>query len=121
MDIQALGAWGELIGGVSGLVAALAVVGSLVFVGLQIKHSTDIARASARQAVTDSVVNYLMRGICDDVLSEAFRKNMAGESIDDPERFQINRFNRVQWRTLENVFYQYRQGLLDPDEWQSHR
>ena len=37
MDIQTLGAWGELLGGIGGLVAAIAVVGSLIFVGLQVK------------------------------------------------------------------------------------
>ncbi len=121
MDIQVLAAWGELIGGISGLVAAFAVVGSLLFVGLQIKHSTDVARATARQAVSDSVVTYGMRGICDDVLADAMRKNLDGEPIDDTERFQVNRLSMVQWRTMENIFYQYRQGLLEPDEWASHR
>ena len=47
MDIQTLGAWGEFIGGIGGMVAAVAVIASLVFVGMQI-------RASVRQASVDS-------------------------------------------------------------------
>ncbi|RLQ21792.1 hypothetical protein DWB85_10925 [Seongchinamella sediminis] len=47
MDIETLAAWGELIGGVGGMIAAVAVVASLLFVGIQI-------RASVRQANVDS-------------------------------------------------------------------
>lgn len=47
MDIQNLAAWGEFLGGIGGLIAAAAVVGSLTFVGLQL-------RASVRQSSVDS-------------------------------------------------------------------
>ena len=47
MDLQTLAALGEFIGGVGGLIAAIAVVASLIFVGVQI-------RASNRQASVDS-------------------------------------------------------------------
>ena len=47
MDIQLLGAWGELIGGIGGLVAALGVVVTLLYLARQIqqdKHVTDPSR-----------------------------------------------------------------------------
>ena len=47
MNLESLAAWGEFIGGIGGLIAAIAVVGSLIFVGMQIK-------ASVRQASVDS-------------------------------------------------------------------
>jgi hypothetical protein len=47
MDIQTLAALGEFIGGIGGLIAAIAVVCSLIFVGIQL-------RASVRQASVDS-------------------------------------------------------------------
>jgi hypothetical protein len=47
MDIQTLGSWGEFLGGIGALVAALGVVGSLIFVGFQL-------RAAARQSSADS-------------------------------------------------------------------
>ena len=47
MDIQELAAWGEFLGGIGGLIAAAAVVGSLTFVGIQL-------RASVRQSSVDS-------------------------------------------------------------------
>ena len=47
MDIQTLAALGEFAGGIGGLIAAVGVIASLVFVGVQIK-------ASVRQASVDS-------------------------------------------------------------------
>lgn len=47
MTLETLAAWGEFVGGIGGLVAAIAVVASLIFVGMQIK-------ASVRQASVDS-------------------------------------------------------------------
>lgn len=47
MDLDTLASLGEFIGGVGGLIAAIAVVASLAFVGIQI-------RASVRQANADS-------------------------------------------------------------------
>jgi hypothetical protein len=47
VELQTLAALGEFVGGIGGLIAAIAVVASLVFVGVQIK-------ASVRQASVDS-------------------------------------------------------------------
>ena len=51
MDIQNLAAWGEFLGGIGGLVAAVAVVASLIFVGSQIRHSANAAQATVRHAI----------------------------------------------------------------------
>ena len=55
MDIQLLGAWGEFIGGISGLVGAVAVVATLIFVGLQVRTNTETLRVAARQSMQESV------------------------------------------------------------------
>ena len=47
MNIQDLAAWGEFLGGIGGLIAAAAVVGSLIFVGRQLQ-------TTARQSSVDS-------------------------------------------------------------------
>ena len=64
MDIMELGAIGELVGG-------LAVIASLVYVGVQVRQNTFAVRASAAQAFADSIngMNLVVaggqsRGIC---------------------------------------------------------
>ena len=54
MDIMELGAIGELVGGV-------AVIGSLIFVGLQVRHSNTINRAESVRAFVRDYNTFLYR------------------------------------------------------------
>lgn len=58
MDIQNLAAWGEFVGGISGLVAAFAVVGSLLFVGIQLRASVKQSRVDSYTQVTELWTNF---------------------------------------------------------------
>ena len=57
-DITTLAAWGEFIGGIGGLVAALAVIASLVFVGVQIRSSVRQANIDSYTGVTELWTNF---------------------------------------------------------------
>ena len=50
MDILAMGAWGELIGGVSGLVAAIGVIVTLLYLARQVHQNTKSVQSSAYAA-----------------------------------------------------------------------
>ena len=91
MDLQSLAALGEFVGGVGGLIAAIAVVGSLVFVGIQIK-------ASVRQARVDSysTVTSLWTGFTNAVASNEDTWNVFHGGIRDYDKLtdsQKARFN----------------------------
>ncbi len=58
MDIHVLGAWGEFLGGIGGLIAAAAIVGSLIFVGLQLRESTRQATVDSYTQITSLWTNY---------------------------------------------------------------
>ena len=58
MDLQNLAAIGEFVGGIGGLIAAIAVVASLVFVGMQIKSSVRQARVDSYSTVTALWTNF---------------------------------------------------------------
>ena len=40
MDIQSLGAWGEFLGGISGILAAIGVISTLLYLARQIQQNT---------------------------------------------------------------------------------
>ena len=52
MDLQTLAALGEFIGGIGGFIAAVAVVASLIFVGMPIRASNRQARVVGYAGVT---------------------------------------------------------------------
>ena len=54
MEIQTIAAWGELIGGIAGVFAALGVIATLIYLGRQISQSVSVARASQNQIMMAS-------------------------------------------------------------------
>ncbi|MEM8767925.1 MAG: hypothetical protein AAGE43_10800 [Pseudomonadota bacterium] len=58
MNIEVLAAWGEFLGGISGLIAAVAVVGSLMFVGVQLRASVKQSRVDSYTQITELWTNF---------------------------------------------------------------
>ncbi len=58
MDIEILAAWGDFLGGIAGMVAAVAVIASLVFVGVQIRSSVRQANIDSYTGVTQLWTNF---------------------------------------------------------------
>ena len=117
MDIQALSAWGELIGGV-------AVVASLVFVGVQVRNGTEASRAATRQAILDSMLTVGIVSIDAATVGAAQIKLGGGAALD--ELTELEQYQqRIYWymyaRLIDNGFYQYRRRLLEPAEWRGFR
>ena len=50
MDVQALGAWGEFVGGVGAVMAAVGVIITLLYLARQVRQNTKSARSSAYAA-----------------------------------------------------------------------
>lgn len=127
MDVQHLAAWGEFIGGISGSIAAIAVVASLIYVGVQLRQSTMVAKSAARQATSDAIVAYFARAIDPKLLEAALREMTKLDPSADLRQMDLAHFRQLNahaqcyWRMQQNVFYQYHTGLLDEDEWRSHR
>ena len=87
-------------------IAFLGVIGSLIFVGLEIRQNNAIARAQARQALTTEYREFWMALAFEDRLEE-----IQGPALSDDTRASI-----VQWvrmRLLENVYHQFHEGVVD--------
>lgn len=115
MDLQAMGAWGELLGGIASVVAALGVIGSLVFVGVQIKRNT---AESQRQNASDFVERHfeLVAPIALDA-DFARRWTKAGNAFDELDDAEQLQFVNYEWRAITswNHYFNLRQRGLIPD------
>ena len=104
MDIMELGAIGELVGGV-------AVIGSLIYVGLQIRHNTTATKAASHHAVTDSfnAINVVLAR--EPLLADLWRRGREDRaSLDESEQIQFDMFQLSVFRIFETIFYQSRAG-----------
>ena len=116
MNIMELGAIGELVGGV-------AVIASLLFVGLQIRANTRTVRADAgtRAQMEWADLNRVLSQHPDRETIVRFLD--PGESYSDftpNERNAIVFFMRSIAMQFEAQFVQYRANLLDPEVWATH-
>jgi hypothetical protein len=106
MSLHELADIGQIIGG-------FAVVGSLIFVGLQIRQNTKSSRAATLQLNTDFWLNYMLT-VADPKFRNIYAMGASGH--DDLDQSQFGQFFllcRASFMGLENQHYQYRYGLLD--------
>ena len=102
------------------LLGMLAIVASLLFVGLQIKQSQDIAIASQYQSRAESAMNYHLTGM-EAGMSNAFFRTTPIEQM-SPEQFNYGvSSNLWSWINLDNNYFQYESGFMSEEAWQSQR
>ena len=111
MDILELGAIGELVGG-------LAVVGSLIFVGLQIRHSSvlmeqngRIAGATMLQETNTAYADFFRLIAENPELASIYCKGRQGEDLDATEVARYEALLQVHFAWLEVNYIQQNLGL----------
>lgn len=98
------------------------VIASLIFVGLQMKQDQEIALSAAYQARTATLVEFLTAAASDDVVRSAMSKDFNGMTeLTSDERFAATMMSRAGVALMQNSHYQYVQGYLDEEHWQSIR
>jgi len=110
MDIPELGAIGELVGGV-------AVIVSLVFVGLQVRHSNRLAQGAAELEMGRMNMDYLNAGVHGDFAGVFSRCYFTPEdaSTEDKQRF-IWSYGRW-FHMIQAMYRQYQHGILPEASW----
>ena len=96
------------------LIGLVAIVASLVFVGLQLKQSQEIALATQYQSRTEAVQSLVLAHIESDYVPfiPALRRG-----VDDG--VPVGDIHTVHWLwiQMDNHYYQYQSGFLDEQSW----
>jgi len=102
------------------IVSTLAIISSLIFVGLQIRQNSDTVKAQTRNAIAE-IARDNVKATMDPRLIEAFLKMSNGVKLTPEEAFLIRLHNNLIFRTAENVYYQYNIGTFSEDEFDGYR
>ena len=94
---------------------------SALFVGLELRQSNAIAKATARQTLNNNDISYLKSFINQEQLSIADHKIKSGDSLTNYDRHQLVAAQHVNFRIFDNAYFQYRSGLLEKEEWQKYQ
>ena len=105
--------------GTAELVGIAAVVASLIFVGLQLRQSEVIARATLYQMRSDAGIELISITLEDrEFLASLFQGEF---SQDSSEYLQGSWFALALFGHFENSHHLYQLGLLSLEQWQSDR
>ena len=97
------------------LIGIAAIVASLIFVGLQMKQSQDIALAAQYEARTEAAQNMMMSMQESGMALSALQKPAA--EMTPAERYSIDNLYRWSWTQYDNMHFQYVAGFLDEESW----
>ena len=106
---------------VAEIIAAVAVVISLLYIGQEVQSNTAAIRGAAMQAIATTDADALMTIASDAELSEIVRigdQDPSQLSIADAHRYKL--FMRQFWLSFQNIFQQSELGLIEPSVWQSY-
>jgi len=105
------------------VVGLFGVIGSLIFVGLQMKQEHEIALSQIYQARSDTTVEQL-RGLADNpIMLSAIAKRQRGDlgSLTVEEQLAMAFNGQAALMIYEAIHYQYQNGFIDEEHWSRTR
>ncbi len=111
MDLVELGAIGELVGGVAVLI-------TLIYLALQVRHTAESHRVAATSAVHDNFYKAVQLFFGEAEAATIAPRAMHGlEDLTDVERYRWSAQLYVMYCHFESVFYRGRRDIVEPDEY----
>ncbi|MDJ0655455.1 MAG: hypothetical protein QNJ40_14935 [Xanthomonadales bacterium] len=104
------------------IVGFVGIVGSLLFVGLQIRQEAAATRSATVLQLKDAWVQVNLVQATSPELAEAFETVIRdGWDASFRARHHIEGFYRTMIHNWSNAHYQYRNGTLDDNQWLPHQ
>ena len=111
MNWEAMGAIGEMI-------AAAAVVVTLIYLSTQIRQNNKLLSSESRQALVANDVTSLMANITN---ADVFAKLTSNVPLSAEDQLRLNFMFSLDLRNREFEYFQFTNGMLDEETWLSYR
>ena len=99
--------------------ANLAVVGGIIFLGVEIRQNSQMMKAQVRNDITQNIFGSIDRALLPDVIEARLRLSNGEEPL-PRDALVLGLIIRATIRSFENTEYQYRMGLFDQTEYQAY-
>ena len=97
----------------------ISVIGSLLFVGVEISQNTQAVRGATHQAVSDQASELYLEIASDERLSRLAYKmlveNIKRNELNKTDQMSLDFIQLMGFRRVENIFLQYKNGILSED------
>lgn len=101
--------------GVANFLGVLGVIGSLIFVGLELRQNQQIAKISAYQALTEQIAAYNQVMLTEPEINRVRISALNNEELPDSEEELYRGFWRMLQRQAELAYLQYENGIIDEE------
>ena len=102
-------------------ISTIAVIGSLIFVGIQINQSNQVAKATIRQSLNETDMQIYAITMDQPSLAKADYNLKKEKKLNDYEKYQLIKYREYNFRDYDNSFYQYQIGLFEEEAWEAYR
>lgn len=99
------------------LVANIAVVGGIVFLGIELRQNNELLRSESRQALIANDVTSLTANLEN---ADVFEVLVAGDSLSAEDQLRLSFMFALDLRNREFEYFQYVNGLLDEETWAAY-
>ena len=97
---------------IGSFVSGVAVVVSLVYLALQVRHSERTQRALMHQARAERIINASLASMQPEI-AETVSKMVSGVELSSREQLQAYYYMRIQVAVVEDALWQHEAGFLD--------
>jgi len=119
----------DAIAAIAELLGAVGVIASLVYLRGQIRHSREqmsqnalAMKAGAYQEINDGFTHSMNIAVSTPGLARIVRSALGNfEALSEDDAFQFTMWLTNLMRSFDNVYYQYRTGMLEKNRWELHR
>lgn len=109
----------DAIQAIAELVAAIAVLGSLIYVGSQIRQNTQAVRSATAQAVHDNYATWYQGYANDPALMKIAVDGLRDyQALDEVAKAQFIALFMQFLSYSQNAYFQWREGALSPELWE---
>ena len=110
----------EAVGAVAEMVAALGVIGSLLYLGFQIRAQNRESRLNAVHNTTDQYNSFIGDLATNQGLAEVFLKGSVDmTSLDQVETLRYSSQLGRTFRIVESMYAQHTSGVMDKETWEA--
>lgn len=103
----------------SQIISALALVVSLLFVGIQIRHNTMSTQTARHQSIVQAISDWSRDVALNTEISALLGKGSANFELLEPvQRLQFSLLHVALFRNYENIYYQHEQRAIDHHVWE---
>ena len=99
------------------IIGLLSVIGSLIFVGIEINQNTAAVRGATQQEVSSQISEFYKIGIENERMAyityQAMNGDITKDDLNDTDYQRFLFLSMMGFRRVENVYLQYKNGFLD--------